>query len=577
MYGYAREEFLGRTPDFLSAPGKNDPEKLRRDLEAAFAGETRVFEWWGRRKNGEVFPKEVVLNRAVYFGQEVVVASAREITAERRAAEEAARAARRYETLLEEAGDAVFVMEGDRFVSSNPAACRFFECSAEDLVGAHPFDFSPPRQPDGRDSREKALEKIRAALEGEPQIFFWRHRTKGGRPLDAEVRLRRLLENGAVRLQAVVRDVGERARREELLEQSRGRLKSIFDRLRHVYFSVEMPSRRVLELSDGFEGLFGLPREAIRPDGRWWEERVHPEDRPAWREAHDRLLRGEALDETYRILRPDGSVRHVHDRTVPVLDGRGRVVRVEGVLEDVTEVARIKELERRARETAFLERLTQGLAHEVRNPLFAIQVNLRLLERHAETDATAAAALRHVQEQVGRLSDVMKDVLELGRRPSPAEEGLFPLAEALRQAREALFRWEPREARRVLWEGRGEGVRLRGVPSLLGRALEHLIRNGLEAAPEPAEVWVSWTAGPSGCEIRVADGGPGVPPELQAILFEPFVTGKQGRRGLGLALCRHYASLFGGTLSLERREGSGAVFLLRVPVPGGVSAGSGGE
>ncbi|MGC8764242.1 MAG: PAS domain S-box protein [Acidobacteriota bacterium] len=567
MYGYSREEFLGRTPDFLSAPGKNDPERLRRDLEAAFAGETRVFEWWGRRKNGEVFPKEVVLNRAVYFGQEVVVASAREITRERRSAAEAARAARRYEALLEEAGDAVFVLEGDRFVSANPAACRFFECSEGDLVGAHPFDFSPPSQPDGRDSREKALEKIRAALEGKPQIFFWRHCTKGGRPLDAEVHLRRLEENGTVRLQAVVRDVGERARREELLEQSRGRLKSIFDRLRHVYFSVEMPSRRVLELSDGFEGLFGLPREAIRPDGRWWEERVHPEDRPAWREAHDRLLRGEALEETYRIVRPDGSVRHVHDRTVPVRDGKGRVVRVEGVLEDVTEVARIKELERRARETAFLERLTQGLAHEVRNPLFAIQVNLQLLGRHAETDETAAQALKHVKEQIGRLNDVMKDVLELGRRPSPAEEGLFPLAEALRQAREALFRWDPRGARRVLWTGEGEEVRLRGVPGLLGRALEHLVRNGLEAAPEPSEVAVTWAAGPAGCEIRVADGGPGVPPELQAILFEPFVTGKPGRRGLGLALCRHYASLFGGSLSLERREGGGAVFLLRIPLP----------
>lgn len=572
MYGYTREEFLGRPPDFLSAPGKNDPEKLKRDLEAAFAGETRVFEWWGRRKNGEVFPKEVVLNPAVYFGQEVVVASAREITAERRAAEEAARAARRYETLLEEAGDAVFVMEGDRFVSANPAACRFFECAEEDLVGACPYDFSPPRQPDGRDSREKALEKIRAALEGEPQIFFWRHRTKGGRPLDVEVHLRRLVENGTVRLQAVVRDVGERVRRERLLEESRSRLKNIFDRLRHVYFSVAMPSRKVLELSKGFEALFGLSREEIRPDARWWEERVHPEDRPFWREAHDRLLKGGEMDATYRIVRPDGTVRRIHDRTVPVFDEEGLLVRVEGVLEDVTEVDRLREAERRNREVEFLGRLTQGLAHEVRNPLFAVQVNLRLLERHVKKDPEAAQALAHVRKNLERLNDVMKDVLELGRRTSPAEEGLFPLAEALRQAREALFRWDPQQARRVLWEGSGDEVRLRGVPAMLGRALEHLVRNGLEAAPEPAGVRVHWAAGASGCEIRVADEGPGVSAELRPILFEPFVTGKPGRRGLGLALCRHYASLFGGTVTLERREERGAVFTLRLPLPPSPSA-----
>jgi signal transduction histidine kinase len=112
---------------------------------------------------------------------------------------------------------------------------------------------------------------------------------------------------------------------------------------------------------------------------------------------------------------------------------------------------------------------------------------------------------------------------------------------------------------------------------MLGRALEHLVRNGLEAAPEPERVAVSWRAGAAGCEIRVADGGPGVPPELQEILFEPFVTGKSGRRGLGLALCRHYVSLFGGSLSLERREGPGAVFLLRIPLSGGDPPAPAGE
>lgn len=577
MYGYAREEFLGRTPDFLSAPGKNDPVKLKRDLEAAFAGETRVFEWWGRRKNGEVFPKEVVLSPALYFGQEVVVASAREVTQERRASEEAAWAARRYETLLEEAQDAVFVLEGERFVSANPAACRFFECTAEDLVGARPFDFSPPRQPDGRDSREKALEKIQAALAGEPQIFFWRHRTKGGRPLEAEVRLRRLLENGTVRLQAVVRDVGERARREKLLEQSRSRLKSIFDRLRHVYFTVKMPSRRVLELSDGFEALFGLSREEIRPEAGWWEERVHPEDRRAWREAHDRLLRGAELDATYRIVRPDGTVRFVHDRTVPVFDEKGRLERVEGVLEDVTEVARLREMERRNQEMEFMGQLTQGLAHEVRNPLFALQLNLEVLAHHLDKNPTAAQAFDYVRQHLDRLHEVMKDVLELGRKPPPAEVGPFPLAEALKRAREALYGWAPLQARRVLWEGSGEEALLWGVPSLLGRALEHLVRNGLDAAPEPARVTVSWAVEALECKIRVADEGPGVPPELKAILFEPFVTGKRGKRGLGLALCRHYVSLFGGSLSLEESKGSGAVFLLKIPCAEGGAAPSAEE
>ena len=79
MYGYTREEFLGKTPEMLSAPGLNDPASTMHHIQEALAGRPQVFEWWGRRKNGEIFPKEVVLNRGIHFGQNVLIASARDI------------------------------------------------------------------------------------------------------------------------------------------------------------------------------------------------------------------------------------------------------------------------------------------------------------------------------------------------------------------------------------------------------------------------------------------------------------------------------------------------------------------
>ncbi len=80
MYGYSREDFIGKTPEFLSAPGMNDLQDTIKRVQNAFLGNSETFEWWGKRKNGNIFPKEVVLTKGSYFGQDVIIATARDIT-----------------------------------------------------------------------------------------------------------------------------------------------------------------------------------------------------------------------------------------------------------------------------------------------------------------------------------------------------------------------------------------------------------------------------------------------------------------------------------------------------------------
>jgi PAS domain S-box-containing protein len=80
MYGYRKEDFIGRTPEFVSAPGKNDMNKTIDDVKKAFNGETVIFNFWGKRKNGEIFPKEVILNKTNYHGEDAVIATARDIS-----------------------------------------------------------------------------------------------------------------------------------------------------------------------------------------------------------------------------------------------------------------------------------------------------------------------------------------------------------------------------------------------------------------------------------------------------------------------------------------------------------------
>jgi len=80
MYGYDKGYFPGKNPADLSAPGKVDLEQTKELFEKALKGEPQRFEWWGKRKNGEIFPKEIRLTPGKYFGQDVVIAVARDVT-----------------------------------------------------------------------------------------------------------------------------------------------------------------------------------------------------------------------------------------------------------------------------------------------------------------------------------------------------------------------------------------------------------------------------------------------------------------------------------------------------------------
>ena len=80
MYGFNKEEILGKTPAFFSAPGKNDLKTISNYLQKAFNGEPQQFEFWGIRKNGEIFPKFIRLSKGYYFGKKVVNAFALDLT-----------------------------------------------------------------------------------------------------------------------------------------------------------------------------------------------------------------------------------------------------------------------------------------------------------------------------------------------------------------------------------------------------------------------------------------------------------------------------------------------------------------
>jgi PAS domain S-box-containing protein len=121
--------------------------------------------------------------------------------------------------LFETANDAIFFMKREQFIDCNQKTLKMFKCTRKQIVGHTPFEFSPPIQPDGVESKKKGLKLLEAAYRGKPQFFEWKHLRKDGAFFDAEVSLNSFTLENEKYIQAIVRDVSYRKKAEREIEE----------------------------------------------------------------------------------------------------------------------------------------------------------------------------------------------------------------------------------------------------------------------------------------------------------------------------------------------------------------------
>jgi signal transduction histidine kinase len=200
---------------------------------------------------------------------------------------------------------------------------------------------------------------------------------------------------------------------------------------------------------------------------------------------------------------------------------------------------------------AALGRVAAGVAHEVRNPLASIKLRLDLAAAGTALPADVQHAIAHATTEIGRLDRLVADLLIVaGRAAGPRRP--TSLGALARARTEALSPWA--HERGVELECRGDaGVEV--DTDAIARAIDNLLRNGVEASAKGARVAVSVTGGDGTATVSVADLGPGVAEEHALELFEPFFTTKPDGTGLGLPLSRAIARAHGGDLHY-RRDGN---------------------
>lgn len=238
----------------------------------------------------------------------------------------------------------------------------------------------------------------------------------------------------------------------------------------------------------------------------------------------------------------------------------GRVV----VLQDVTELRELQDRMREQDRLAALGRLASGLAHEINTPLTGIASFAQMLGDMTPADDPRAALVGKLVNQSFRVSRIIANLRE-AVRGSRDEQAVMPLAEvAARAARDAARSLGAE--RRLAIAPDPPRVQVLGAPGAVELAVSNLVRNALEASPDGAGVAVSVAETADWGEVRVEDGGPGVPAELLEKVFEPFFSTKteRGGTGLGLAITRDMIGQLGGEVRIENLPSGGARAIIRL-------------
>jgi signal transduction histidine kinase len=214
--------------------------------------------------------------------------------------------------------------------------------------------------------------------------------------------------------------------------------------------------------------------------------------------------------------------------------------------------------------------LARRLAHELKNPLFPLQLTVENLIRarslpeaefdevFRESTATLGMEIANLKTIIGRFSDFSK-------MPKPELERI-DACDVLERVRALYEGAASRDAKiEFAMSGSQEPMPLMADPELLHRALSNLVLNAMDAMPQGGRLTLSAEPRGDKIEIKVEDTGEGLTPEECERLFTPYYTSKQHGTGLGLAIVQSVIADHGGTIAVESRAGSGATFMITLP------------
>jgi len=313
------------------------------------------------------------------------------------------------------------------------------------------------------------------------------------------------------------------------------------------------------------EEIIGKPVRFIVPPDLLASGELEQIDREVLAHGHIHL-------ETVRLAK-DGRRVPVELSLSSLRDPQGDPIGRCAILRDITERKHLEESKLQAERLAVIGAMSAKLAHEIRNPLSSITLNLSLVGDEAatlaEVEPAATAEMRVLLSAIGaevrRIQRVTEDYLQFAKMPKPRRD-LVALNDLLTQG--LSFLQTSFDAAKVTLRRELDAKLppVYGDEAQLWQAILNLIRNAVEAMPHGGELTLATMRGGAGVVLRVADTGKGIDPAARANLFKPFFSTKPSGTGLGLPLTQQIVTEHGGRIRCESSAERGTVFIVELPM-----------
>jgi PAS domain S-box-containing protein len=523
--------------------------------------------------------------RLVVEGKPCLVGLGVNLTERKRAEEKLRDSESRYRVLFDGAADASLLMNDKGFMDCNSAALKMFGyASVADLTALHPADLSPPNQPDGTPSQAGSEQRIATAFLNGKNRFEWLHRRKNGEDFPAEVCLTALTLHGRPALLGTVRDITERKQAESSLRTSEEQFRQLADNIHEVFFVATADPIKMVYFSPAYDEIWGRPRQEVYDRPAAWVESVHPEDREGVGRFFVRCMQGIKSEHSYRIVRPDGSVRWIYARCFPVHDPQGKLVRVVGIAEDMTERKRTEVALTQAKEAAEAANRAKSeflanMSHEIRTPMNGI-IGMTELALDTDLNPEQLEYLNMVKGSADALLIILNDILDFSKmeagkmeldhlsfnlRKSLGDVVKTLAVKAQQKGLELIFDVSPEVPDTVM----GDPARLRQVVvNLVGNSIKFTEKGEIEVSAQVEAPNIEGTI----LRFSIRDTGIGIPVGKQHQIFGAFTqadsstTRKYGGSGLGLTISAQLVGLMGGRMWVESEVGKGSTFYFTVQV-----------
>jgi signal transduction histidine kinase len=251
----------------------------------------------------------------------------------------------------------------------------------------------------------------------------------------------------------------------------------------------------------------------------------------------------------------------------------GNINDLEASLSELSEkvstvVERLQTAEReslRSEQMAALGQLAAGLAHELRNPLTAMQTLVEAARSGADGGRLEGQDLAVLEEEIARLNRSIQSFLDYARAPK-LERKSVDLRDIVQRTRQLLAARADRQEIQLAAQLPDQPVTVNADAEQLRQVLLNLVLNAFDAVGHNGAVTMEVSPQSNGqAVLHVIDTGPGIPESIRERLFEPFVSSKESGTGLGLTICRRIVEQHGGTIDAANRPEGGAVFSVRLP------------